>query len=178
LRVRVCAVVSPARASACTRVPKAGGRGSRGGRVAGQVVKQPPHDFLARAIPSGGETERERERGGRGRGGRRAGGCGVCALVPRTYRARHAIESRAFVSIKLPDKRTHRRVRPVDTHRRACHDFNDYLLIPWALSSLARRNCRFLRRSNRYSEQERKTTSNCARCSSIAMPNRCYDKIR
>lgn len=29
-----------------------------------------------------------------------------------TYRTRHAIESRAFVSIKLPDKRTRRRARP------------------------------------------------------------------
>jgi len=62
VRVRDCAP----RARVCVHTCGRGGE-----RVAGQVVKQPPHDFLARAIPSGGETERE---GGEGatRGLRRA----------------------------------------------------------------------------------------------------------
>lgn len=52
------------------------------------------------------EKERESER-------RREGRVSLAVLsFVLTYRTRHAIESRAFVSIKLRDKRTRRRVHP------------------------------------------------------------------
>jgi len=62
--------------------------------VAGQVVKQPPHDFLARAIPSGGETERDTERERGGEGGEEGGepGAAACAL---SFRARIVLDTRS-----------------------------------------------------------------------------------
>jgi len=102
------------------------------------------------------ERERERERREASRGLRR-----VRSLVPRTHRARHAIESRAFVSIKLPDKRTHRRLRPLDTHRRACHGVS---------TTFRRFHGRFLRsRGEEIADFRGGTRPNRGRCRSIAI---------
>jgi len=70
-------------------------------------------------------------------------------------------ESRAFVSIKLPDKRTHRRLRPLDTHRRACHGVS---------TTFRRFHGRFLRsRGEEIADFRGGTRPNRGRCRSIAI---------